>query len=527
MKKMLGVMLDTSRNLVLQTDTVKRYADIIGKMGYNTLMLYTEDTYEVDGEPYFGHLRGRYSKDEMRDMDKYCSSIGIELIPCIQTLAHLTNMFKWPTVYGDINDCDDILLIGEERTYQLIEAMISTLRSSVSTDKIHIGMDEAYRVGMGKYEKKHGRQDKFSIINAHLKRVCEICAKYGFKPMIWSDMFTKLALGNEDQFSDEGKERIKDIASLPEDVTLVYWDYYSKDYDRYNKLIKVNQLFERPVVFAGGAWTWVGFAPDNGFSMQTTAPAVRACLDNGVDGLIFTVWGDNGSECSKFSILPSLLFAAEYSRGNTDIESIKKRFLDIVGYSFDSFMLLDKVSVREGKHTSSSSKYLLYNDVLMGIRDGRITGEESDYYRSLCSELEKCKNGGEFDYLFDFYISLSSALEIKSTIGIRLRRAYLERDVAALRRVADDIGELGIRLDKFYKTYKSAYLHEAKPHASDVIDIRLGGLMKRLESAKERVESYLAGQISDIPELSEPVLDEISSGIFWEGISSAGQIAGQ
>ena len=183
MDKMLGVMLDCSRNAVMKPETVKLYAGIIKKMGYNTLMLYTEDTYEVDNQPFFGHLRGRYSKDELKEIDSYCASIGIELVPCIQTLAHLGNLFKWQEDYDAINDCDDILLIGEEKTYKFIEDMIYTLSQCFSSHKIHIGMDEAIRVGTGKYQQKNGIKDRFDIINEHLHKVCEIAEKYGLEPM--------------------------------------------------------------------------------------------------------------------------------------------------------------------------------------------------------------------------------------------------------------------------------------------------------------------------------------------------------
>ena len=57
--RMLGVMLDCSRNAVLRPEELYRFIDILAKMGYNTLQLYTEDTYEIEGEPYFGYLRGR------------------------------------------------------------------------------------------------------------------------------------------------------------------------------------------------------------------------------------------------------------------------------------------------------------------------------------------------------------------------------------------------------------------------------------------------------------------------------------
>ena len=63
-----GVMIDMSRNAVMNLDALKRYMTILKKMGYNMVMLYTEDTYELNDNPYFGYLRGRYSKEEMKEI---------------------------------------------------------------------------------------------------------------------------------------------------------------------------------------------------------------------------------------------------------------------------------------------------------------------------------------------------------------------------------------------------------------------------------------------------------------------------
>ena len=57
MAKRFGAMLDCSRNAVMTPQKVKEYADLLKKMNYNMLMLYTEDTYEIPDEPYFGYLR--------------------------------------------------------------------------------------------------------------------------------------------------------------------------------------------------------------------------------------------------------------------------------------------------------------------------------------------------------------------------------------------------------------------------------------------------------------------------------------
>ncbi len=62
-EKNFGVMLDMSRNAVMKPEQVKKFAKTIRSFGYNMIELYTEDTYEVEGEPYFGYMRGRYTAE--------------------------------------------------------------------------------------------------------------------------------------------------------------------------------------------------------------------------------------------------------------------------------------------------------------------------------------------------------------------------------------------------------------------------------------------------------------------------------
>ena len=66
----LGIMLDMSRNAVMSLEGLRDYLKILAKMGYNQLLLYTEDTYEVEDAPFFGYMRGRYTVEEMRALDE-------------------------------------------------------------------------------------------------------------------------------------------------------------------------------------------------------------------------------------------------------------------------------------------------------------------------------------------------------------------------------------------------------------------------------------------------------------------------
>ena len=261
----LGIMLDCSRNAVRNERHVREIIRTLALMGYNELQLYTEDTYEVDGEPHFGYMRGRYTKDEMKRIDAYAARFGIEVVPCIQTLAHLNQIFRWRE-YDAINDTDDILLIDDERTYTLIEKMFKTLSECYASRKIHIGMDEAHMIGRGKYEDRHGApKNRSDIMLRHLNRVVEIAGKYGYKPMMWSDMFFRLAHGGEYYVKEKGAIDEKVRALVPKNLRLVYWDYYNTDSAVYEAMIDSHLDFDREVMFAGGAWMWKGFTPSNRF----------------------------------------------------------------------------------------------------------------------------------------------------------------------------------------------------------------------------------------------------------------------
>lgn len=525
--KMLCAMLDCSRNAVMTVKAVKKYADIISKMGYNSLMLYTEDTYEVKNQPFFGHLRGKYSCEELKEIDSYCASVGIELIPCIQALGHLSSIFKWYNVYNEVNDCDNILLAGDEKTYQLIDDMLSSISESFSSKKIHIGMDEAYRVGTGKYQQKNGIKNRFDVINEHLHNVCKICEKYGFEAMIWSDMFCRLALNTENQYElDTDPSKILEKANLPENVSLVYWDYYSDECEHYAKLIRTNKLFGKKLYFANSAGTSRRFAPNIDCSLKNTAAALQACRSEGIDSIICTLWGDDGGDCSLFSALPAVLYTAEMQNDSFDENAMKEKFFSITGCDYDSFMLfaeLDKPPGREQAETIS--RCFFYNDPFMGIRDFRCDFKDGAFYKKLADDIHNAPNKGNFKYLFDFYEKLALALSYKSTLGIRTRKAYLENNLTELNALIADYDKSISTIQDFHEIFEQRWFIENKPHGFDVQDIRLGGLIQRLKSCKKRLTLYCEGKLQSIPELEEPVLYEDNGMSMWEHLVTANNIS--
>ena len=80
-----GVMLDLSRDGAMRVDKIKEYIRAIAALGLNVLMLYLEDLYPLEGYSYFGYQRGAYTAEELKEIDDYAATFGIETVPCIQT----------------------------------------------------------------------------------------------------------------------------------------------------------------------------------------------------------------------------------------------------------------------------------------------------------------------------------------------------------------------------------------------------------------------------------------------------------
>lgn len=508
-----GTMLDCSRNAVMNIPTLKKWIDLTADLGYNTLLLYTEETYEVDNNPYFGHMRGRYSQQELREIDDYAYSKGMELIPCIQTLAHMNALFKWEK-YKWYEDCSSIFLVGDERVYTLIDEMFASIKKSYRSNVVNIGMDEAWELGRGNYMDKHGPvEDKSALLLSHLQRVSDIARKYDLELIMWGDMFFRFCSGGSyENGQANDPQGVSD--KIPDNVRLIYWDYTHGEKEHYDKQIRSHAALKEDVWFAGGLWTWTGFAPDNSYSTFVTMPALESCRANGVQDVFLTMWGDDAAECSKFSSLPSLYVSAEYAKGHTDMEQIKAGFQQKFGIAFDDFMLLDLPNTPNELYGQrrDPEKYMLYSDCFMGKFDYTVRPGDGDTYAACAEKMKPLEKDPNYGYLFTNLRALCDCLAVKFDLGIRTREAYAAGDREKMKDVIRDYDRLIERLDVFFAAFSRQWMLENKPHGFDVQDIRLGGLMCRVKHCRARLQEYAEGTLAEIPELDEPMLDYYGGG---------------
>lgn len=524
----IGPMFDLSRNAVMKVESFEGMFRKLALMGFDSAMLYMEDTYEIKSEPYFGYMRGRYSQAELTQLDDYANQFGIELIPCIQTLAHLEEFLKWSAA-SHLKDTRGALLVGSEDTYSFIKEMIESVTKPFRSKKIHIGMDEAEELGRGIYLNKYGYKDRLELMTEHLNRVLEVVEENGLKPTMWSDMFIKLASDTGDAHYDLSLEISEEVINaVPDNVQLMYWDYAHTKKEEYLEMINKHKAFGRTPAFAGGIWVWNTFATHYGLSLKASDAALQACKEEGIQDVFVTLWGDDGYENNFFSALLGLQMYAEHAYAKElDRDKLRERVKFCTGIDEQTFLLLNDLDAIPGVapnnlEQTNPSKFLLWQDVLLGLFDKHVEGLHlHDHYVELSEKITKSRNPDHpLDYIFDVPEKLADLLSVKATIGVELKKAYDLRDDKELQRISNVIlPDMMTKVKALRNAHRKQWLTMHKPFGWEVLDIRYGGLLSRIDTAIYQINLFVEKEIDMIDELEQERLYfhdiENSTGLGW------------
>lgn len=530
--KSLGFMLDCSRNAVMKPKHLKRWLRRLALLGYNQAMLYTEDTYELEGEGFFGYQRGRYTAAELKDLDAYAAGLGIELVACIQTLGHLEQILRWPA-YADVTDFQSVLLVGEDKTYRLIAKMLDAVRAGFSSRRVHVGMDEAWSLGRGAYLDRFGARRRFDIFNEHLNRVCALCRERGLEPMIWSDMCFRIGSPSGRYYDPETRIPDDVAAKIPKDVRLVYWDYYHSDPAFYKDWIDRHRALGFEPVMASGVWTWARLWYDPALTEANAGACILACRETEVKELFFTLWGDDGAYCDFDSALAGLAFAAEHACSREfDPKSLAARFAAVCHADYET---VRKAGELNGPVSSAA---ILWDDPLLGIfhqhrrnDEVRMTNDETgswqdvaQHFAGLRDDLSSRAAGNEAGDVRHAAL-LADVLSRKVSLRLKLEQAYRVRDRAGLAEVRAEIPALVARLEELAQSWREQWLRRNKPFGLEVIQIRLAGLRARYLELGQRLDELLVGKVTAIPELDTPApKPEGDIGTSWHDLASGSTI---
>ena len=108
---------------------------------------------------------------------------------------------------------------------------------------------------------------------------------------------------------------------------------------------------------------------------------------------------------------------------------------------------------------------------------------------------------------FEFPAQLAKVLAVKCDIRKHFVEAYKAKDLKKLKNIIDkELKPLIKDCECLAKIHRDQWLSMYKPFGLEVLEIRYGGLINRLKSLNDRVESFVNNKISNIPEFETKLL---------------------
>lgn len=505
----LGIMLDVSRNMVMRPEHFKKWLRCMALCGCNEVLLYCEDTYELDDEPFFGSHRAPYSLEELRDMDAYAAALGIELVGCIQTLGHMEQLL-WHRHYASMTDSERIMLVDSVETEKLIRKMISFWSSAFRSRRIHVGMDEAHGLGRGLHQTLHGAEKESSIMTRHLKLVSDICKENGLAPMIWSDMFFRMTNSAHEYYDYTSPFPAGLKKEIDPDTQLVYWDYYHKQALDYRKMIARHRELGKEPVVASGIWVWSRLWYDHRQTMETALPCINVCRQEKIKELFFTMWGDDGAFCNYDSSLAGIIRCADLAYGDRDENDSADRFEAVCQADYGANIAASELQMELEDNFTLLPAMMLWDDPLLGKYfdsckraypefDLAYLDQLDDVLCRIMPSAEDCA-AGDIGYAVDLIKFLIKKVELRGA----LEAAYDLGDRLALRElVTTTIPAAIAALVEVDAGFRRNWLKCAKAHGLERIQVRNAGQLARLEELSIRIREYLDGTVERIEELDE------------------------
>ncbi len=499
--KTFGIMLDCSRNAVMTVEHLKLWLRRLSMLGYNMAMLYTEDTYELPDEPFFGYMRGAYTAEELKEIDAYADALGIEMVACIQTLGHLEQILFWPS-YGDVRDTSSVLLVDEKKTYALVDKMIALWSSAFKSRRIHVGMDETHDLGRGRFMDRFGYQRGFDIFNRHLSKVVEICQKHGLNPMIWSDMYFRMGSKRGDYYDTDCAVPADVASAIPKEAQLVYWDYYHEDKAFYLDWIERHRKMGFEPVMGSGVWTWGKFWCDAEKTDAAGVPCLEASREAGLREIFFTMWGDDGGYCAWDSAFIGLAAMAEKAfTGHVDTENMKSAFKTVFNADYEaasSASAVNQVLYPPAVLWDDPLQMIyLHNEKL--IRSNALS-EAAEQYLKISRKLRDSPEGGTAGNTRHIAL-LAEVLAMKVALADRLIRAYAAGDAKELYDARDDIRPLTGKMEDLEESFRAVWMATSKPFGFETVQIRMAGQIARLHELDRRLAEMRKSKHLIIPEL--------------------------
>jgi len=284
-----GIMLDISRDKVPTMETLYRLVDLMADWKLNALQLYTEHTFAYLAHPIVWQDASPMTGEQIMDLDAYCRSKFIELVPNQNSFGHMERWLKHDeyrpmaeepnggeTAWGYRAQPGGLCPI-DKRGIPFLAGLYDELLPHFTSAQFNVGLDETIDLGYGRSKSICKKLGTGRVYLDFLLKIHDLVTQRGRRMQFWGDIIM---------------HHPELIGELPHDITALEWGY---EFD--------HPFAERCARFAEsgmgfhvcpGASNWNSIAGRTDNAIGNITSAARNGLATGARGMLNTSWGDFG-----------------------------------------------------------------------------------------------------------------------------------------------------------------------------------------------------------------------------------------
>lgn len=283
-----GYYLDVTRGKVPTLKTLKNLVDKISSYKINQFQLYIEHSFAYEGFSEIWFDKDPLTAEEVLELDCYCKSKNVELVPSIASFGHLYEILRSES-FGELSEFDDssefsffdrqahhTLDVSNPRSIELVRAMIEDYLPLFSSNKFNIGCDETFDLGKGKSKNLLASKGSGKLYVDFLNEIIKIVRSYNKEVLFWGDVIIHYP---------------ELISEIDENSICLNWNYWHLAEEKDTELIYNSG---RKQYLCPGVASWNQFMNlmDRGYEniRRMTSYAVKYSAE----GMLNTDWGDYG-----------------------------------------------------------------------------------------------------------------------------------------------------------------------------------------------------------------------------------------
>ena len=377
--KYRGFYQDVTRGKIPTLETLKNLADTMACYKMNSLQLYVEHVFEFREYEFCREQLGYLTKEEIRELDRYCKTKFIDLVPSVSLFGHLYHLLS-NEKYRHLSELPDYQPTRHywlermqhhtinptlEESFSVIKSLIDQYLEVSTSDYFNICCDETFDLGTG----ANAGKDKGKLYFDFVKKIITYLRGKGKTVMMWGDIIL---------------QHPEYIEQLPDGVIFLNWGYdQNPDEEQYKKVAESG----KEQILCPGTSSWNAFTEHVDVEEGNISALAAYGHKYHATGILNTNWGDWGNIASLSMAMYGMVLGAAlaWSKETTADDTFRAEASQLLFGNRDMVAILKELS---------AIRYATdWEKVVDGHSDRVVSAEDYEKHLALCRDcLKKVKN---------------------------------------------------------------------------------------------------------------------------------------